>query len=247
MTLLCLLIISRWFLLQSPVHCFHDWMGIDSQATTNPPTHPHGLFKHSWNIPFTYVKHSQITTVSFLCHPPSTCFSYLTACFPHWWSFQYGCRCTFMLALQHCVFQTSWNYCSTFSTLSGCAGGSSNLMLSASCLDAWVAPPEWAIALGHMIDPSIAQTSNLQFQSYVSLCKLHYFAIEPTADTLSIYVIFMAHHILNQVQYEVVLKKCCLNEAKQALHKTHSPSLLPWPSSAPSPLHQWISNHGASS
>ena len=47
---------------------------------------------------------------------------------------------------------------------------------------------------------------------------------------------------LNQVQNEVVLKKCCPNEAEQALHKTHSPSPLPQPSSPPIPHHQQISN-----
>ena len=53
---------------------------------------------------------------------------------------------------------------------------------------------EQAIALGHTIDRS-AQTCNSPLQSYLTFCKLHNFAIEPTTDTLSFYTVFMAHHI----------------------------------------------------
>ena len=54
---------------------------------------------------------------------------------------------------------------------------------------------EQVIALGHMIDHSLAQTYNSHLQSYLTFCKLHNFAIKPTTDTLSFYIIFMAHHI----------------------------------------------------
>ena len=54
---------------------------------------------------------------------------------------------------------------------------------------------EWAIALGHTIDHSSAQTYNSHLQSYLTFCKLHNFAIEPTANMLSFYTVFMAHHI----------------------------------------------------
>jgi hypothetical protein len=54
---------------------------------------------------------------------------------------------------------------------------------------------ERAIALGHAIDASSAQTYNSHLQSYLTFCKLHNFPIGPTADTLSFYVVFMSHHI----------------------------------------------------
>ena len=54
---------------------------------------------------------------------------------------------------------------------------------------------ECAIALGHAIDHSTAQTYNSHLQSYLTFCKIHHFEIESTADMLSFYVIFMCHHI----------------------------------------------------
>ncbi|KAF8585145.1 hypothetical protein K439DRAFT_1344119 [Ramaria rubella] len=57
---------------------------------------------------------------------------------------------------------------------------------------------EWAIALGHLIELSTTQTYNSHLQSYLTFVKLHELPVESTADTLSFYVIFMAHHIKPQ-------------------------------------------------
>ena len=54
---------------------------------------------------------------------------------------------------------------------------------------------ERAVALGSAIDSSTALTYNSALNSYLEFCKLHNFPIEPTADTLSFYVVFMSHHI----------------------------------------------------
>ncbi|TFY77498.1 hypothetical protein EWM64_g6515 [Hericium alpestre] len=54
---------------------------------------------------------------------------------------------------------------------------------------------ERAIALGSAIDPSSHVTYNSHLQSYLTFCKIHSFAIDPTPDTLSFYVVFMCHHI----------------------------------------------------
>jgi len=54
---------------------------------------------------------------------------------------------------------------------------------------------ERAIALGHIIDPSTSVTYNSHLQSYLTFCKMHDFPIEPMANTLSFYIVFMAHHI----------------------------------------------------
>jgi len=54
---------------------------------------------------------------------------------------------------------------------------------------------EHAITLGFALDNSMLQTYNSHLQSYLSFCKLHLLNLEPTPDTLSFYIVFMAHHI----------------------------------------------------
>jgi hypothetical protein len=90
-----------------------------------------------------------------------------------------------------------------FSTLSGCDGGCAIMMQAAPASrqpvrTAWTRNrllQECAIALSHAIDPSSAHTYNSHLQSYLTFVKIHDFHVEPTADTLSFYVVFMAHHI----------------------------------------------------
>jgi hypothetical protein len=52
-----------------------------------------------------------------------------------------------------------------------------------------------AVALGNALDSSTKLTYTSHLQSYLTFCKQHGFAIEPTPDTLSFYVVYMAHHI----------------------------------------------------
>ncbi|KAJ7460787.1 putative retroelement protein [Mycena latifolia] len=52
-----------------------------------------------------------------------------------------------------------------------------------------------SVALGAAIDSSSAQTYGSALNSFIEFCRLHGFSIEPTADTLSFYVVFMCHHI----------------------------------------------------
>ncbi|KAJ6472038.1 putative retroelement protein [Mycena sanguinolenta] len=52
-----------------------------------------------------------------------------------------------------------------------------------------------AVALGAAIDMSTAQTYGSALNSYIEFCRLHEFPINPTADTLSFYTVFMCHHI----------------------------------------------------
>lgn len=54
---------------------------------------------------------------------------------------------------------------------------------------------ERAIAIGASLNHSSTKTYNSHVQSYLTFCKLHQLAIEPTADTLSFYTVYMAHHI----------------------------------------------------
>ncbi|THH15573.1 hypothetical protein EUX98_g9443 [Antrodiella citrinella] len=52
-----------------------------------------------------------------------------------------------------------------------------------------------AVALGHALDRSTQISYSSHLQSYLTFCKIHNFPIEPTADTLSFYTVFMCHHI----------------------------------------------------
>ena len=54
---------------------------------------------------------------------------------------------------------------------------------------------ERAITLGHAVEASTLLTYNSHLQSYLNFCKLHAFPIEPTPDTLSYYIVYMAHQI----------------------------------------------------
>ncbi|KAJ7125748.1 hypothetical protein C8R43DRAFT_1135075 [Mycena crocata] len=52
-----------------------------------------------------------------------------------------------------------------------------------------------AVAMGAAIDRSTANTYGSALNSYLEFCRLHGLPIEPTADTLSFYTVFMCHHI----------------------------------------------------
>lgn len=54
---------------------------------------------------------------------------------------------------------------------------------------------ERSINLGLAFDASTHQTYSSSLNSYLTFCELHHLDIEPTAQTLSLYVMFMAHHI----------------------------------------------------
>lgn len=54
---------------------------------------------------------------------------------------------------------------------------------------------EHAIALGQAIDTSTWNNYGSALNSYLSFVWLHNMAVEPTADTLSLYTVYMCHHI----------------------------------------------------
>ncbi|KIJ32475.1 hypothetical protein M422DRAFT_265642 [Sphaerobolus stellatus SS14] len=54
---------------------------------------------------------------------------------------------------------------------------------------------ERAIALGLALEPSTTAAYKSHFQSYLAFCANHGFPIEPTSDTLSLYVVYMSHHL----------------------------------------------------
>ncbi|KIY49911.1 hypothetical protein FISHEDRAFT_40310 [Fistulina hepatica ATCC 64428] len=54
---------------------------------------------------------------------------------------------------------------------------------------------ERAIAISASIDISSRAVYSSALQSYISFCRLHDFPLEPTADTLSFFVVYMSHHI----------------------------------------------------
>ena len=54
---------------------------------------------------------------------------------------------------------------------------------------------ERAIALGQAIDVSTWKNYGSALNSYLSFVRLHNFPVEPTADTISFFTVFMCHHI----------------------------------------------------
>ena len=54
---------------------------------------------------------------------------------------------------------------------------------------------ERAIALGQAIDTSTWKNYGSALNSYLSFVRIHNFPVEPTANTLSFFTIFMSHHI----------------------------------------------------
>jgi len=54
---------------------------------------------------------------------------------------------------------------------------------------------ERVIALGHTIDPSTLRTYSSALTSYITFMRAHNFAVEPTEDTLSFFVVYMSRHI----------------------------------------------------
>ena len=54
---------------------------------------------------------------------------------------------------------------------------------------------ERAIALGQAIDTSTWKNYGSALNSYLSFVRLHDFPVEPTADTISFFTVFMSHHI----------------------------------------------------
>ena len=54
---------------------------------------------------------------------------------------------------------------------------------------------ECAIALGQAIDISTWKNYGSTLNSYLTFVRLHNFPVEPTADTISFFTVFMSHHI----------------------------------------------------
>jgi len=54
---------------------------------------------------------------------------------------------------------------------------------------------ERAIALGHAIDCSMVKSYSSALNSYLEFVKNHGYPVEPTPDTLSLFTVYMSHHI----------------------------------------------------
>jgi len=57
---------------------------------------------------------------------------------------------------------------------------------------------ERAIALASAIEPSSASSYSSALTSYLNFCSAHSLPIEPTADTLSFFAVYMSHYIKPQ-------------------------------------------------
>jgi hypothetical protein len=54
---------------------------------------------------------------------------------------------------------------------------------------------ERALALGHVLDKSTLSNYGSALNSYLNFVTLHELPVEPTPDTLSLYTVYMCHHI----------------------------------------------------
>lgn len=54
---------------------------------------------------------------------------------------------------------------------------------------------EGAIALGQAIDISTWKNYSSALNSYLTFVRIHNMTVEPTADTLSLFTVYMSHHI----------------------------------------------------
>ena len=54
---------------------------------------------------------------------------------------------------------------------------------------------ERSLSLGFALHPNTTRAYSSHLNSYLTFCQLHHFPVDPTPDTLSFYVVFMAHHI----------------------------------------------------
>ncbi|KAF8223680.1 hypothetical protein L208DRAFT_1315704 [Tricholoma matsutake] len=54
---------------------------------------------------------------------------------------------------------------------------------------------ECAITIVSAIEPRSVSSYSFVLNSYINSCSIHDFPIKPTPDTLSLYVVFMCHHI----------------------------------------------------
>ena len=54
---------------------------------------------------------------------------------------------------------------------------------------------ERAIALGHAVDRSTIRSYSSALNSYLEFVKNHNYPVEPTPDTLSLFTVYMSHHI----------------------------------------------------
>lgn len=86
---------------------------------------------------------------------------------------------------------------------SRCAGGSEKMMQVSPTSrqpirQAWTHKCllyECLVALGFTIDSTTASVYDSHLNSYITFCQLHQLPIDPTADTLCFYVIWLSHHI----------------------------------------------------
>ena len=54
---------------------------------------------------------------------------------------------------------------------------------------------ERALAMGRAIDTSTWKSYGSALNSYLTFVRMHDFPVEPTADTLSFFTVYMCHHI----------------------------------------------------
>jgi hypothetical protein len=121
----------------------------------------------------------------------------------HIWQHEHCCRCSIPRPAEHCLGTPAWNYPAPLYTPLIDAGGNPDLILliamarhptqapwSCECLEY-----EQSIALGTVLEPASHASYSSALQSYMDFCTHHNFPFNPTPDTLSLYVVYMCHHL----------------------------------------------------
>jgi len=86
---------------------------------------------------------------------------------------------------------------------------------------------EHAIALGQAIDNSTWKNYGSTLNSYLNFIKLHNFPLEPTPNTLSLFTVYMCHHI-KPTSITTYLSKICqqLEPYFPQIRSTHNSALV---------------------
>ena len=121
----------------------------------------------------------------------------------HPWRSQLYCRCDFTQEVFTCPTVRTWHCHFIFPTPLTTAGGSAKMIPSPVHARQPPRQPwtrehlfwEWAIALGQAIDNSTWKNYGSALNSYRNFIKIHDFPLNPTAETLSLFTVYMCHHI----------------------------------------------------
>jgi hypothetical protein len=130
----------------------------------------------------------------------------------------------------------AWISCPILSAPSKCTGGCMRMICTLAQAQqlvhtAWPMERliyEHSVNLGLALDHSMNHTYSSVLNSYITSCDIHHLTLEPKADTLSLFITFMAVHI-NPHSIDNYLSICSLLKEYYPLAcQNHSSCLVSW-------------------